>query len=242
MPVNYTTPASRIIPALDMPWWQAGTFVERMLKLGIVYFKVGFKSIHSIGGPQVIADVLSWGGKVVYDAKLHDTNDTVGDTVMAIVLKGASGLMLHASSSMAGLKKAVANARDMTLFGVTVPTDIDNEECYDIYRRPLLLQVPLLANRARGAGLGALICSPLELELDAIKELPLLKTTPGIRPVWAPPGQQKRFTTPLQAIKLGADGLVIGSPLYAPPAQIGGPEEAAKRITGEVEEALRTRL
>jgi len=238
MAVVYTTPASRIIPALDMPWEQAGSFVEQMLKLGIIYFKVGFKLIHKIGGPQVTADVLRWGGRVIYDAKLHDTNDTVGDTVAAICSQGISGLMIHTSSSTEGLKKAVANARDVTLFGVTVPTDISNTECLEIYGRPLNEQVPLLANRANDAGFGALICSPLELGLEAIRALHILKTTPGIRPVWAVAGQQKRFTTPLQAMMLGADGLVIGSPLYSPPKEIGNPEEAAKRIIGEVEEAL----
>jgi len=237
--VVYTTPASRIIPALDMPWEQAGAFIDKMLKLGIIYFKVGFKLIHKIGGPQVVTAVLGRGGRVIYDAKLHDTNDTVGDTVAAICSQGVSGLMVHASSSMSGLKKAVANARDVTLFGVTVPTDITNEECLEIYGRPTNEQVPLLAMRANTAGFGALICSPLELQLDAIRGLNILKTTPGIRPVWAAPGQQKRFTTPTQAILLGADGLVIGGPLYAPPKEIkGGPEEAAKLIIEEVGTAL----
>lgn len=238
MAVSYTTPASRIVAALDMPWERAGGFVEQMLKMGLVYFKVGFKLIHGIGGPQVTTEVLRWGGQVVYDGKLHDTKDTIGGTVKVIAPKGASGLMLHASCSMEALKMAVANANGLTLFGVTVLTDLTNDECYAIYGRPIRTQVPLLAKRASDAGFGALICSPLELELDDIEKLPLLKTTPGVRPLWAAAGQQKRFTTPAQAIELGADGLVIGSPLYDPPAEIGSPEEATKRIIGEVEEAL----
>ena len=238
MPVIFTTPESRIIAALDMPWDQAGPFVERMLKLGLDYFKVGFKLIHGIGGPQVTEAVLRWGGEVIYDAKLHDTNDTIGDTVKAIAPKGASGVMIHTSGSMSGLQKAVANCGEMTIFGVTVPTDIKDEECREIYGRPVIEQVPLLARRALKSGFGALICSPLELSLAEMREIPLKKVTPGIRPKWAPPGQQARFTTPTDAILAGADGLVIGGPLYNPPPEIGGSTEAAKRIITEVQEAL----
>jgi orotidine-5'-phosphate decarboxylase len=58
--------------------------------------------------------------------------------------------------------------------------------------------------------------------------------TPGVRPAWADAGDQQRTTTPLEAVRAGADYLVIGRPITAPPAAIGGPAEAVERIVAEI--------
>jgi len=66
----------------------------------------------------------------------------------------------------------------------------------------------------------------------------LLKITPGVRPEWAATGDQKRIMTPAEAIKAGADYLVIGRPITKPPAEIGTPVDAAKKIAGEIASVL----
>jgi len=83
------------------------------------------------------------------------------------------------------------------------------------------------------------IASPQEIK--AIREYcqpEFLVVTPGVRPAWAAAGDQKRIMTPGEAIKAGANYLVIGRPITKPPAEIGTPVDAAKRIIEEIEATL----
>ena len=96
-----------------------------------------------------------------------------------------------------------------------------------------------LAYLAQESGLDGVIASPQEIH--AIREYcqpEFLVVTPGVRPLWAAVGDQKRVMTPGEAIKAGADYLVIGRPITKPPAEIGGPVEAAKRIAEEIALAM----
>lgn len=135
------------------------------------------------------------------------------------------------------------------ILGVTILTslDFDNlrgmgffQETADIYpnkdhfMKELVVQ---LAQMAKGNGLDGVISSPKEIETIREKCGQDFKiVTPGIRPTWSVKDDQKRFTTPAEAIKAGADYLVIGRPITNPPAKIGSPVEAVKRIIAEIEE------
>ena len=93
-------------------------------------------------------------------------------------------------------------------------------------------QVSRLARLARSAGLDGVVCSPQEIEMIR-KELgrDLLIVTPGIRPAWAAAQDQKRIMTPAEAIKKGADYLVIGRPI----TEAASPQDAFARIVEELE-------
>lgn len=238
-PIN--TSPQRVIPALDMPWDQAGSFVEQMLKLGIENFKVGLVAQHAVGSRQTTQDVIKWGGHVLLDAKLHDTSGTIGKSVAAIRENGASAIILHAPCSAKALTAAKESAGECGLFAVTVLTDLAPDEVKEIYGIPTEKMVLKLALLAYDHSLNGVICSPLELSTlqKTTETQQLIKVTPGIRPVWAQAGQQARFTTPQQAMEWGAKALVIGSPLYNPPPEIGTPTEAAKLILDEVDKGTR---
>jgi orotidine-5'-phosphate decarboxylase len=105
-----------------------------------------------------------------------------------------------------------------------------------------------LALLAKESGLDGVIASPQEVRTICgygvprdYPRLPLdfLVVTPGVRPFWAAAGDQKRVMTPGEAIKAGADYLVIGRPITQPPKEIGGPVEAAKKIVEEIEAVRR---
>jgi orotidine-5'-phosphate decarboxylase len=92
-------------------------------------------------------------------------------------------------------------------------------------------QVISLATLAKATGVNGLIASPLELEpLRQEFGKSFVIVTPGVRPSWSEAGDQKRFTTPADAIKLGADYLVIGRPITASP----DPKAAFSRIASEL--------
>jgi len=179
-------------------------------------------------------------GKVFWDGKFADIPNTVGGASVPVAKMGVKMFNVHASAGRDSVIKAIANKGNALVLGVTVLTSINERECFSIFGDipgPKVLQFSrILAD----VGADGIICSPQELELlgqqPELKKL--LKVTPGVRPLWAAVGDQKRVMTPGEAIKAGADFLVIGRPITQPPAEIGGPVEAAKKIAEEIEAAL----
>jgi len=115
----------------------------------------------------------------------------------------------------------------------------DPEEAKTIKADRIKQLVRNLAWLAQESGLDGVIASPQEIE--AIREYcqpEFLVVTPGVRPAWAAVGDQKRVMTPGEAIKAGADYLVIGRPITKPSPEIGSPVDAAKKIAEEIEKVL----
>ena len=103
-------------------------------------------------------------------------------------------------------------------------------------------QVVHLAKLGIDSGLDGVIASPLEVA--ALREsLPpsSIIVTPGVRPVWAAGNDQKRVATPADAIRNGADFLVIGRPITRPPQSVGSPKDALRLIAEEITEVSETR-
>lgn len=85
---------------------------------------------------------------------------------------------------------------------------------------------------AQESGLGGVVCSPQEIPVIRQACGPDFKiVTPGVRPAWSEAGDQKRITTPRQALDMGADYMVIGRPILKAPDRIG----AAQKIIAELE-------
>jgi hypothetical protein len=126
------------------------------------------------------------------------------------------------------------------VLGVTVLTSHGEESCISTFGEKPGPKVVQFAKMLAEVGADGIVCSPQELELLAkYPELKKLKrVVPGVRPEWAPTQDQKRPMTPGEAIKAGADFLVIGRPITQPPKEIGGPVEATQKIAEEIEKAL----
>jgi orotidine-5'-phosphate decarboxylase len=120
------------------------------------------------------------------------------------------------------------------LLAVTVLTSMKAEALKEIGMPPDPEgQVTRLARMAKKSGAGGIVCSPREIKVvkDAVggeRDFPVV--TPGIRPSWAAADDQKRILTPAEAVKIGADYLVIGRPVIAAPS----PEEAFQKILDEL--------
>lgn len=179
-------------------------------------------------------------GKIFWDGKFHDIPNTVGAATKALGPLGVKMFNVHASAGEEAIKAAVANKGNSEVLGVTVLTSIDPASCQSIFGCEPGDKVLQFAKMLKKAGAQGIICSPKELELlGKEKELEgMLRITPGVRPVWAAVGDQKRVMTPAEAIKAGATALVIGRPITNPPAEIGTPVDAAKRIAEEILAAL----
>ena len=187
--------------------------------------------------------------KVFCDAKFKDIPNTLEHAAYALTKHQPDFFTVMADNSLealrsirAGADRAAAepNQTDKPkIIGVTVLTSIDEKECKSIYGDDAAKKVKLFGGNAAAAGLDAIVCSPEEIEIFR-KDKKFDQTmiiTPGVRPVWASSDDQSRVATPAEAIKRGADMLVIGRPITQPPAEVGSVEAAVKRIIEEIEEA-----
>jgi orotidine-5'-phosphate decarboxylase len=250
-------PKDRIILPLDTSSVTSAKALADMLSPHVGPFKIGLEFIYSTLASLVLQDeeaavttlrelrglMKAVGASAFWDGKLDDIPNTVKGASIAISSMGVRMFNVHASAGIESIKAAVENRGNAEVLGVTVLTSISGEECISCFgeepdKKVLRFAVKLLEAKAQG-----LICSPKELGfLRGSSEFKSLKmVTPGVRPEWASLGDQKRVMTPGEAILAGADYLVIGRPITKPPTQIGGPVQAAIRIAGEIEQAMKQR-
>jgi len=183
----------------------------------------------------------SIGPQLFWDTKLDDIPNTVIGASRALAEMRVRMFNIHASCSIAAMMGAKENSGNALVLAVTVLTSLSEENAYLIFVAPSKAKVIQFARDAKLAGVDGIVCSPQELKiLSQQKELSgLIKVTPDIQPNWSVAGDQKRITTPAQAIKDGADCLVIGRPITNPPEKIGSPVEAVKLIIEEITLALK---
>ena len=230
----------RIIVALDVDSLDKAKSLVESLAPHVGCFKVGLELLTAVGGPKVVEFVHSLGGQVFYDGKFDDIPNTVGGAAKAVAGLNVKMFNVHASAGVEAMMAAVANKGQALVLAVTVLTSLEENNAHLIFGGPSKAKVLQLARDAKIAGCDGIICSPQELELlGKQKELgSLLKVTPGVRPEWAAAGDQKRIMTPAEAIRAGATALVIGRPITKPPAEIGAPVDAAKKIAEEISAVL----
>jgi len=208
------------------------------IKLGLEFYMA-----HGASGYRRIAGTLSANGPapIFLDLKFHDIPNTVAGAVRSVVGLEPLILNVHASGGKAMMRAArdaaaesadKLNLRRMKLIGVTVLTSLDDVDLRRVGQAvPAGDQVLRLAELARESELDGVVCSPQEIApLRARLGADFLLVTPGIRPDWAAAGDQKRVMTPAEAVRAGADYLVIGRPITADQ----DPAAAAGRIAAEI--------
>jgi len=227
---NALAPAERLIVALDVnSLEEAARWVKTLAPLGIIHFKVGLGLFTQVG-PAAVEAVHRQGGQVFLDLKFHDIPATVARAAAAAVRLGVWMTNLHIQGGTSMMRRALAAVREEAgrhnrkpplLIGVTVLTSMAEKDLADLgLRKTLKDQVLYLAKLAQSVGLDGIVASPQEATTIrwACGE-PFLIVTPGIRPVEAADDQQ-RTATPKEALKAGADYLVIGRPILEAPDPI----------------------
>lgn len=230
----------RIIVALDVDSLDKARALVESLAPRVGCFKVGLELLTAVGAPKVVEFVHSLGGQVFYDGKFDDIPNTIGGATKAIAGLNVKMFNVHASAGIEAMMSAVANKGQSLVLAVTVLTSLEENNANLIFGGPSKARVLQFARDAKLAGCDGIICSPQELELlGKQKELAgLLKITPGVRPLWAAAGDQKRIMTPSEAIKAGATALVIGRPITKPPTEVGSPVDAVQKIAEEIAAVL----
>jgi orotidine-5'-phosphate decarboxylase len=236
----------RIILALDVSTEDEAIALVEMLRGHVGLFKIGME-LYTAVGPGIVKRIQDLGGSVFVDLKFHDIPNTVASAGRAMTRLGCAMFTCHAAGGALMLKalseavreEAVAlDVKPPLILAVTVLTSIDQQILErDLFIEGMSVQDAAVkwARLAEDAGIGGVICSPLEAATIKAACGPGFKAvTPGIRPKCAGRHDQRRFTTPGEAVKRGADYIVVGRAI----TQAGDPVSAAKLIAEEIEEEV----
>ncbi|MBT7964881.1 MAG: orotidine-5'-phosphate decarboxylase [Porticoccaceae bacterium] len=208
----------KVIVALDYDNQSDALALAAQLDPTQCRLKVG-KELFTIAGPAVVERLVSSGFDVFLDLKLHDIPNTVAKAVGAAADLGVWMANVHASGGsrmMCAAKQALEKkGSNMLLIGVTVLTSMDDTDLEEIgIQRSASDQVLHLARLAKSAGLDGVVCSAREsssLKAALGKDFKLV--TPGIRLDGNAADDQRRIVTPVDAVAMGSDYLVIGRPI-----------------------------
>jgi orotidine-5'-phosphate decarboxylase len=196
-----------------------------MLKVGLELF--------AAGGPAAVRSAAALGRPVFLDLKLHDIPNTVEGAARSAAASGASLLTVHASGGEAMVRAAVRGAGGrLRVLAVTVLTSLDDAVLAAVgLAGPTEEAVVRLARLAVAAGADGVVCSPREVAAvrAAVGPGPLL-VVPGVRPAGSARGDQVRVATPGEAVRAGADLLVLGRPLRDAP----DPAAAARAVAASL--------
>ena len=230
----------KLIVALDVASLREARKLVKTLSPVVKIFKVG-KELFTSAGPKVVEMIHKHHAKVFLDLKFHDIPNTVGAALEAATRLEVFMVNVHASGGRNMLYKAVQaihqtaekeKVKPPILLGVTVLTSLTDADLKEIgLKEGVQKQVEHLAKLSKTCGLDGVVASGQEIELIRKATGPdFLIVTPGVRPLWAAQGYQKRIITPLEAIEKGADYIVVGRPITQDP----DPKKAAKKILDEM--------
>lgn len=237
-------PSDRLIFPLDVPDAHSAEILAKMLGESVGVFKVGLE-LFVREGPSVLDRIRSAapGSKLFLDLKFHDIPATVRGAFRSACELGVEFVTVHCDEGERLLATVAEENRDRTrILAVTVLTSLDTNDLLSLGYRSEFQEDPgklvlLRAGMARRAGCAGVVCSGLEAA--GIKETlgnDFIVVTPGIRPAWSIINQddQKRITTPADAIQNGADYIVIGRPIK----DAADPKSAAEKVGDEIRNAL----
>jgi len=248
-----SNPKDKLIVALDVPTFEEARELIDKLDEAVNIFKVG-SQLFTACGPVVIRYLLSQGKKVFLDLKFHDIPNTVANAVSAAVVLGEPGhqmmnekqegvefsekgllmLTVHTVGGREMLQRAVeAGTKQAQMIGVMKPLIVGITVLTSEERRDNIAQIVLeRAALARDSGLDGVVASSEEAAIIR-QEFgdQFVIVTPGIRPAGTDAGDQKRVTTPAEAMANGSNFLVVGRPIV----KAENPLSAAENILEEIE-------
>jgi len=231
----------QLIVALDVHKpADAERLIDQLYELDLIY-KVGMEPLYGYG-ERIFSYMEARDVRHFIDAKVHDIPRTAGASIKQLVRHGTHIVNVHALGGSAMMRAAVTAANERArelgmspaphVFAVTVLTSMSESDLLDVGLGGDPLENAMrLARLAKEAGCTGVVCSPHESrDIKTALGNDFLTLTPGIRPGGETHDDQKRVTTPAQAVRAGSDYLVVGRPITQAP----DPLAAAKAILDEM--------
>jgi orotidine-5'-phosphate decarboxylase len=220
-----------IIVALDVESAAEARALVQTLGSRIDFYKVGME-LYAAAGMNIVRELIDQGKQVFLDLKLYDIPETVKRAVAQVSRSGARFLTVHAVTSV--MRAAVEGKGDssLQLLGVTVLTSFNREDLADLgYSCEVADLVATRTRQAMSAGVDGLVASPREAAaVRAIAGPRAIIVTPGVRSAGRDTADQKRVATPADAIRDGADYLVMGRQI----TRAADPAAEALRVLDEI--------
>ncbi len=236
MPDRNIPAIERLIFAMDVPDIDRACELAEELGDAVQFYKLGLELMMSGGYFELLDWMLARDKKVFADLKFYDIPATVGRAVRRLSERGASFLTVHGDRS---IMQAAADNKgdDLKILVITVLTSLDRSDLGDMGIDCDVAELVLKrAKQAFESGCDGVIASGLEVpNLRRHVDPKLLVVTPGIRPAAdMPAGDQKRVVTAEQALRNGADYIVVGRPIR----DAASPRAAAEAIQATIVEAF----
>jgi orotidine-5'-phosphate decarboxylase len=229
-----TSPDTRLIVPLDFPNALMGLEMAQKLGDEVGFYKIGLEML--MGGGLALARELidEYDKRIFLDMKLFDIGNTIEGAVRGLRDYGLDFLTVHGDPHVVRAAAEGKGGSDLKILAVTILTSLDRADLDAAMIAPGEVQdiVVERARRALEAGADGVIASPLEAA--AIRALPeaggKLIVTPGVRPSWSTTDDQKRVMTPGEAIRAGADHIVVGRPI----TRADSPRQMAQAVLAEL--------
>ncbi len=230
-----TDARDRVIVALDVSGIAEAERLVEQLGDSVTFYKIGMELAY-IGGIPFGERLIRAGKRVFFDLKLHDIPNTVERATAQIAGTGATFMTVHAYPQTLAAAALGAKGSALGILGVSVLTSMSEDDAARAgYGMGITDLVRRRARQAQENHAAGLVCSPLEIV--SVRETvgqALKIVTPGVRPAGSASGDQKRVMTPGDAIRAGADHLVVGRPI----TQAADPVAVAKAVMAEVAAAF----
>lgn len=237
MPFKPKTATDRLIVGLDVPTVDEAREIVKETSGAVGVYKIGMQ-LQFAGGLAFAEELAREGRRIFLDVKLLDIDNTVASAVKNIAKMGMGFVTIHAypKAMRAAVEALGEGGAELCLLGVTVLTSMDQRDIEAAgYAGDLGDLVRSRAADAKLAGMGGIVCSPHEAaSLRPVIGDNMALVTPGVRPAGADAGDQKRIMTPGDAIRAGADYLVVARPVV----RAENRRAAAEAIVEEIASAL----
>ncbi len=220
-----------MIVALDVESAAEARALIGRLGEGVGFYKVGME-LYAAAGMEFVRELVGLGKDVFLDMKFYDIGETVKRAVSQVARTGVRFLTVHGSGPVMRAAVEGKGDRPLQLLAVTVLTSFDQEDLADLgYACPVSDLVALRVRKAMESGIDGIVASPLEARrIREIAGPKAVLVTPGVRSAGSGRGDQKRVATPAEAIRDGADYLVIGRQV----TRAADPAAEVSRILAEI--------
>lgn len=238
----------KLIVALDVETAEDALRLFGALRGSVGMFKIG-SQLFTSAGPGFVRGIVGAGARVFLDLKFHDIPNTVAAACREAVGLGVSLCNVHAAGGSEMMRRAAEATREEAarlgtakpgLIAVTVLTSMDAGALAEtgVEADSVEAQVERLARLTDACGLDGVVASPHEIKpvRESVARAGFLVVTPGVRPHSTAHDDQKRVMTPAEAVRAGADFIVVGRALLNSP----DPARTASEIVSEMEEAAKS--